>query len=55
MKKMMTVIVDGREYPCYPTMGACVRFHDITGKEVAEIKGWDEGLSICLTVTFPGK
>ncbi len=40
MKKQMIIKVDGKEYPCYPTMGACVRFHDMTGKEVSEIKGW---------------
>ena len=44
MDRKITVTVDGREYPCYPTMGACVRFHDITGKEVAEIKGWQTSL-----------
>ena len=44
MKKQMVIVVDGKDYPCYPTMGACVRFHDMTGKEVAEIKGWQSSL-----------
>ena len=40
----MIIVVDGKDYPCYPTMGACVRFHDMTGKEVSEIKGWQSSL-----------
>lgn len=38
------IMVDGKDYPCYPTMGACLRFADRTGKEVAEIKGWQTSL-----------
>lgn len=43
-KKPIIITVDGKDYPCYPTMGACLRFTDRTGKEVAEIKGWQTSL-----------
>ena len=54
MKKQMVIVVDGREYPCYPTMGACVRFHDMTGKEVSEVKGWQTSLQ-CVYLYCCGK
>lgn len=40
----MLISIDGKDYPCYPTLGACVRFHDRTGKDVAEMKGWQTSL-----------
>ena len=44
MSRNITVIVNGKEYPCYSTMGACLRFYEMTGKEVAQIKGWQSSL-----------
>lgn len=35
----ITVVIDGREYPCRPTMGAMLRFKKETGKEVTEMRG----------------
>lgn len=40
----LKIVVDSREYPCYPTLGSCLRFTDKTGKEVAEIKAWQTSL-----------
>lgn len=33
----VTVVVDGKEYPCYPTMGAMLRFKQQTGREITEM------------------
>lgn len=38
-KKKMTIRVNGTEYPCYPTMGAAVRFKDMTGRDIEDMKG----------------
>ena len=38
-KKKMTIVVDGKEYPCRPTMGAMLRFKQQTGKDVSEMTG----------------
>lgn len=38
-KKKMTIKVKDKEYPCYPTMGAAVRFKDQTGRDMEEMKG----------------
>ena len=35
------VTVKGVEYPCRPTMGAMIRFKQLTGKEVTEMKETD--------------
>jgi len=40
MSKICLNIGD-KEYPCYPTMGALLRFKDETGKEIAGIKTSD--------------
>lgn len=32
-KKKMSIKVGKQEYPCYPTMGAMLRFKDATGRE----------------------
>lgn len=33
------VTINGKEYPCRPTMGAMLRFKKETGKEVTELQG----------------
>ena len=38
MKKKFTITVDGKEYPCRPTMGAMLRFKQETGREVTQIE-----------------
>lgn len=35
----MTIKVGGKNYPCYPTMGASLGFKDLTGREIEEMKG----------------
>lgn len=35
---MIEVTINGKAYPCRPTMGAMLRFKKETGKEVTEIK-----------------
>lgn len=35
--KKTTVIIEGKEYPCVPTLGANFDFKDMTGKEVTQI------------------
>ena len=37
MKKKIQIIISGKTYPCRPTMGAMLRFHQITGREVTDI------------------
>ena len=37
--KNITITVDGKEYPCRPTMGAMLRFKQQTGKDVSEMSG----------------
>ena len=34
----VTVNINGKEYPCRPTMGAMLRFKKETGKEVTELQ-----------------
>ena len=34
---MIEVKINGKSYPCRPTMGAMLRFKKETGKEVTEI------------------
>lgn len=34
----ITITINGKVYPCRPTMGAMLRFKKETGKEVTEIK-----------------
>ena len=41
MKKYLTITVDGKEYPCRPTMGAMLRFKQETGREVTQIEPGD--------------
>ena len=41
MKKKLTITVDGKEYPCRPTMGAMLRFKQETGREVTQIEPGD--------------
>lgn len=38
-KKRMTLTVDGRELPCYPTMGASLYFKQETGRDIEDMKG----------------
>lgn len=40
----MVITVDGREYPCRPTMGAMLRFRRETGREVTQMDGSLEDL-----------
>lgn len=35
---MQTITINSISYPCFPTMGAIVRFRDLTGREITEIK-----------------
>ena len=42
MENRITVNVDGKEYPCYFTMGAAIAFKDITGRDTTEMT---DGLS----------
>lgn len=35
----MNVRVNGREYPCRQTLGAALRFKQLTGREVSDIGG----------------
>lgn len=42
--KVLTIVVNGREYPCRVTMGAMLRFRRETGREVTEISGSLEDL-----------
>lgn len=38
-KKKVVIVIDGKKYPCRPTMGAMLDFKEETGKEVTEIDG----------------
>lgn len=35
----ITICVNGKDYPCYPTMGAAVGFNDLTGRDIEDMKG----------------
>ena len=37
--------IDGREYPCYSTMGAMLRYRQTTGNEADTIRGLSEMLT----------
>ena len=37
-KKPMTIKIDGKSLPCFPTMGAMLRFKEETGRDVTEVK-----------------
>lgn len=39
--KEIKIVIDGREYPCRVTMGALMRYNDVTGKEASEIASHD--------------
>lgn len=38
MGQRVKIEINGREYPCLPTMGAMLRFKRETGREVTDIK-----------------
>ena len=38
MRKKIEIKIGGKSYPCRPTMGAMLRFHQITGREVTDIQ-----------------
>ena len=38
-KIKVKVTINGKDYPCRPTMGAMLRFKKETGKEVTELTG----------------
>ena len=40
-KKYPAITLDGKEYPCRPTMGAMLRFKQETGREVTQIEPGD--------------
>jgi len=42
------ITIDGKAYPCRPTMGAMLRFKNETGKEVTDIDGGFSDLCIYL-------
>lgn len=48
MGKANTIKVGGKAYPCYPTMGAMLKFRNLTGKEVSEVGPNDLSLMIAL-------
>lgn len=37
--KKLTIKVGSEVFPCYPTMGAAVRFKDLTGRDIDDMKG----------------
>lgn len=47
---MQRISVKDKEYPCYVTMGALLRFKDVTGKELSEVS--QTGLSDMLTLLW---
>lgn len=46
----ISVVIEGKEYPCRPTMGALLRFKRETGKEVSDIT--DDNMSDSLIFLF---
>lgn len=42
--KRIEININGKTYPCYQTAGAMLRFKDLTGKEVSEIRGHELSL-----------
>lgn len=49
--KKIEITVNGKAYPCRPTMGAILRFKRETGREVSEITGlsdWVTYLYCCI-------
>ena len=40
-KRVIEITVNGEAYPCYQTAGAMLRFKDLTGKEISEIRPTD--------------
>lgn len=45
---MKKITVNGVEYPCYPTMGAFLRFKTETGLDISEVKNMDTSTSFIL-------
>ena len=45
---MQTITINSISYPCFPTMGAIVRFRDLTGREITEIKRGVRRVSLSL-------
>ncbi|MCM1293013.1 MAG: hypothetical protein NC111_06435 [Bacteroides sp.] len=41
MKKQVEIQIGGVTYPCYVTIGALMRFKQLTGKDAQEINGTD--------------
>ena len=39
MEKTATIKSGGREYPCFPTMGAMLRYERMTGRRYADSEG----------------
>lgn len=37
--RKITISVDGKEYPCYATMGAAVQFRQETGRDIEDMHG----------------
>lgn len=37
--RRIEININGASYPCYQTAGAMLRFKDLTGREVSEIRG----------------
>lgn len=44
---MNTIRIGGKEYPCYVTMGAMLRYKRLTGREVNEAGGLSTSLEYC--------
>lgn len=38
-KHRMTITIDGKGLPCYPTMGASLGFKQETGRDIEDMKG----------------
>lgn len=50
MPKKFQIQVNGKSYPCRPTMGAMLRFHQLTDREVSDIR--PESISDLLTYLY---
>lgn len=50
MPKKIQIQINGKSYPCRPTMGAILRFHQLTDREVTDIR--PDSISDLLTYLY---
>ena len=50
MPKKFQIQLNGKSYPCRPTMGAMLRFHQLTDREVSDIR--PDSISDLLTYLY---